>query len=114
MRSAPGNEAAWRGSRQLQRCCLSGSGFPRPACQAPLRGRKCSDGPKPTRPWGLEAHLVAFGSLLLMVLTCPRHASGQAQGALWGLGSAQWGEKPRGEVAGTGWASDWVFTLVLL
>lgn len=27
MRSAPGNEAAWRGARQLQRCCLSGSGF---------------------------------------------------------------------------------------
>lgn len=28
MRSALGNEAAWRVSRQLQRCCLSGSGFP--------------------------------------------------------------------------------------
>ena len=54
MRSAPGNEAAWQGSRRLQRCCLSGSGFPWPACQAPVKGRKCSDCPSPTQPWGLE------------------------------------------------------------
>lgn len=83
MRSALGNEAAWQASRQLQRCCLSGSGFLLPCL--PNSGRKC---------WALEVGEVLLGMSGLSALTAltlsilclrPRSETGDGAPALWEL-----------------------------
>lgn len=105
MRSAPGNEAAWRGARQLQRCCLSGSGFLLTCLPSSFEGQEEQWLPQ---PWGLEvgevlrrmsgAHFCNGVDFVrespLAKLRCPRDRAP----ALWRAC----------------WASGWVFIWVLL
>lgn len=64
MRSALGNGTAWQGSRPLQRCCWSGSGFLPTCLPSSFWGRRCFGSPSFGAcmwvghiwvPWGLSS-----------------------------------------------------------
>ena len=112
MRSALGNEAAWRVSRQLQRCCLSGSGFPLTRLPSSREGQEVLWLPP---PWGLGMSGAHFCNGVDFVHVMPlAELRGSRGRGFCPLGLRGGCSGLRSLVAGACWASGWVFILVLL